>query len=267
MRFISFTFLLAACGTVSPPRSGGATVDTASPGGSYGYLPGSSDDGDDTVTEDTDSDTDTDTDSDSDSDSDTDTGSDTGTTDTEDTDSGTEDTGTDSDTDSDTGTDDSGTADTATEDLTVTAKVWIVPETTWDVSVSSPSTTNPTFSMWPVANLTVGDWAGYGTTVVATTSTNAYISDDVSYVPGETLVINGAWNDGINSRYFAEANGVVNAFELRVVIEFSDGVWQGYVISGSTPDEAGEAGWVSNGDSGGDVYVKTYSDTLDHPDL
>jgi len=182
----------------------------------------------------------------------------------DDTDETTTDTGTTTgDSVTDTSTDTS--TDTAAADLTVTAKVWIVPETTWDVSVTTPATTNPVFSMWPVANYSTGDWDGYGTTAVATTSSNAYVYDTVTYVPGEILVISGGWSDGVNPRYFAEANGVVNALEERVVIEFEDGAWQGYVIGGSA-DECGEAGWTTNGGTGGDVYVFTHPDVVDHHD-
>ncbi len=169
--------------------------------------------------------------------------------------------------DTDEPTDDTGTDpadDTGAEISTVTAKVWIRPETTWDVSVVGYEW--PDFDLWPVANVTADDWTGYGTVTVDTTYMNEYVYDTVTYTPGDVLSVNGAWHDGVNPRYYAEAHGVVNALDLRVVIEFADGKWQGYSITGAEPDSSGEAGWTSNGGTGGDVRIQTYEDTLDHHD-
>jgi hypothetical protein len=227
-RFLPLVLFLTACGTVSPPpRDTGSTQ----PAGTYGMLPGSSStsSGEDPAEEDADADTDTDSDSDSDSDTDTDSDAD---------------------------------ADSGTASSEVVAKVWIAPTLQWEGSVSG-AVNYPEACFWPVANATTGDWSGYGTECAATTEVNGWIYDSVEFIPGQVLVLNGGWNDGVQDRWFAENNGVVN-LQSAMAIEFADGIIQEYAIYGSAPDSAGEAGWVSNGGSGGDVYIFTFEDTATH---
>lgn len=221
---------LTGCGAVQSgsPVAPTDTGTESNSSGTYGYLPG--DDGSDDGTE-------------------TDTGSGV------DTDSGT-------DTNVDT---DLGTIDTAADDLKVTAKAWIYPNAVYDVSSPNYGHSIPSICMFDVVVDDVYP-EGYGS-CVATSSVNAYMADpSVEYVPGAALVFQAKWNDSIRDRYFAEYGGVVNAVDLRVVLEFPDGTWQGYTITGAA-DAEGEAGWEPNGDNtGGQVVVYTWGDTTDHHD-
>ncbi len=222
-----------------------------------------------------DSDVDSDTDSDADADSDADSDADTDTDSDADTDDGGgytwgstgDDTAEDADVDDDTAETDTGdtAADTADADVAVTAKVWIYPHAEYDVSSSSYGVSTPQVCMFDVVVDSVFP-SGYGSCVA--TGYNAYMADpSVEYVPGAMFTIQADWNDGIRDRYFAEYGGIVNAIELRVVVEFPDGAWQAYAITGAAPTTPGTAGWSANGDgSGGEVHVLTFEDVLDHRD-
>lgn len=183
----------------------------------------------------------------------TDTGTASGTGDTADTNTG------DTDTNSGTGT------DTAVADLTVTAKVWIYPNAAYDISSPNYGTSTPQVCMFDVV-VNGGFPDDYGTCVA--TGYNEYMADpSVTYIPGDDFVIQAGWDDFQNARYYGEKNGVVNAVELRVVVEFPDGAWQAYAIGGADPTEPGTAGWSANGDNtGGEVHVWTFEDSLDHRD-
>lgn len=183
-------------------------------------------------------------------------------------DGGTTDGGTDGDGGGNTGdggSDGGGTSDGgSSEPATVKAKVWIDPEGTYDVSHDLYGIETPLVCMYEV----VIDGAfpsDYGLCV--TTGYNVYMYDEIEYTPGAVLTIQAGWNDGVRDRYLAEYGGVVNMLEERVVIEFEDGAWQGYVVTGKTPAAPGQAGWVPNGDgSGGQISVMTRYDTDDHHD-
>lgn len=188
------------------------------------------------------------------------------------------DTDTDSDADADTGDSDDGGTDsgadsgTDSESCAVTALLGIIPQTEWDPSVTNPSTTNPEFSLWSVANDTTGDYDGYGVASGSSTASNGYITVEFSYCPGDILVVGGDFNDGYRDRWLTEANGIVNILAdlsndnaKRVIIDFGDGNWQGYRVGGDMPS-AGEAGWVDNGSGGGDLFVATYDDVETHDD-
>lgn len=161
-------------------------------------------------------------------------------------------------------TGDTASDDTAAADL-VTAKVGIYPHAEYDVSSASYGVSTPQICMFDVVVDSVFP-SDYGSCVA--TGYNAYMADSsVEYTPGGMLIINAKWNDSIRDRYFAEYGGVVNAIELRVVVEFPDGAWQAYAITGAAPTEPGTAGWSANGDgSGGEVHVWTFEDSLDHRD-
>lgn len=173
------------------------------------------------------------------------------------------------DADADIGTDtDAGT----TDNCKVSAKVGITPKTEWDPSVTSPATANPEFHLWYVGNDTTGNYDKYGVDSDAKTASNGYITVDVEYCPGNVLVIGGDFFDGHRDRWLTEAGGVVNLLPdstadnaERVILSFSDGSWQGYRVGGDDP-EMGEAGWVSNGGGGGDLFVATFDDTKTHDD-
>ena len=189
----------------------------------------------------------------------------TGDTDATDTNSDTDATG---DTDTNSGTD-TGTSVTS---CAVSAKLGIIPVTEWDASVTNPATVNPEFSLWNVANYTTGDFDGYGVASGSATSTNSYITTDFVYCPGDFLVVGGDFNDGHQDRWLTEANGVVNVLAdvendnaKRVIVDFGDGNWQGYRIGGAMPS-TGAAGWVDNGDGGGDLFVATFADVATHDD-
>lgn len=236
---LASTTLTAACGTVKPIGSNGDDAAEQPSGGIVWGEAGSS--STDTTAATADSGDTTDSGDDSDS----------GTTDSGDTDSGTTDT---------------------TDDCKVSAKVGIIPKTEWDPGVANPTTANPEFHLWYVGNDTTGDYDGWGEASGSETSSNAYIAVNVEYCPGDTLVVGGDYFDGYRNRWLAEASGVVNILPdedaddaKRVIIDFGDGNWQGYQVGGDTPN-MGEAGWVDNGDGGGDVFIATFDDTDTHDD-
>lgn len=172
----------------------------------------------------------------------------------------------------DTVTDTGSGTDTAATNCKVSAVVGIIPDTEWDPSVVSPVTANPQFNLWYVGNDTTGDYDGYGVASGSSTSSNGYITVAVEYCPGDVLVVGGDFNDGHQDRWLTEAHGVVNIFTdvendnaKRVIVDLGDGNWQGYRVGGDSPD-MGEAGWVDNGDNGGDLKVATFDDVETHDD-
>lgn len=195
--------------------------------GSSGYTMGSSNSSGSSSSDDEDVDTDTDSDSDTDSDTDADS-----------------DTDTDSDTDSDTD------ADTSSE---VTATVWV-----------HESTSSTAVCLFSVANVTTGDYTGYGTSCAD--DGDGWLSATVTYVPGQVLSLNGWWTDGTvqsdgtaTNRYLAEHGNVVNIMDW-VQINYEDGTNDQYEIdSTGTKASTGYATFVATS-TGGDVDIFTQPD-------
>ncbi len=154
---------------------------------------------------------------------------------------------------------DSGTTETGD----VTAKIWVMPAATWDPSVTAYDS-YPEVCLYDVANVTDGDWEAveYSVNCAATTEQNEWIYATKTFTPGDILSVNADWWNGQIDVYFAGANGVVSSGATYLIVQFEDNSYDGYYIEGDV-DEAGEAGWVENGDgTGGNVYIYTLDHTV-----
>lgn len=241
---LSFSLFLAACGVDHSDSVPADTgADESSSGGTYGTLPGNDEDDTTTDTEDTDSED-----------------TDTVDTDVEDT-----------DTDTDGGT---VVAD-------ISAYILIAPLAEWEESLDTSG--YPTVYMYETANVTDGDWTGYGDTAY-TSTTGGYTYDMETFTPGDVLETNAVWWNGYAWEFFADngktvrsqrvdwdGDGVSNdSDDIAVIIVYEDETYDILPID-STGTATGEGDaylvestWTDDDGSvhtGQDIYVHTINHT------